>query len=402
MLSKKLNEFLQAQKGRLLTLDEAEGTTRDKSSPKYFDEKQQKVVSGIEVLYDNTISWLNGKEGFDALWQEFGMLEQLIKEDTLATAAPQFTTFLLPIVRRMYHNLIAQDLISIQPMTGPSAYIYYLDKLYTNTTAEVTAGQRTDQQTPRLYPASGEATLPIRELQMRLQRLLIEASTDKLKADWTLEAEQDWSAQYKIGVESEMVPELGDEIARELDRKILDALIAGAAHAITWNPTGYLAGDIDSAQRRAYRAGIYDTLVDAKAEIETARNRVGCDWWCVMHPRTWARFRKLEQFNMDVVIDQKAAIGRRYEGVINDLWKVYINPEFNECYILAGVKKDWLHAVGYYAPYVPLYTSPKYIINDDFTHYARGVMSRYAYGVLPNTSTGTTNDGLALINICPS
>ncbi len=42
------------------------------------------------------------------------------------------------------------------------------------------------------------------------------------------------------------------------------------------------------------------------------------------------------------------------------------------------------------------------IINDDFTQFARGAMTRYAYGFLPHTPAGSVNKGLAKITITSS
>ncbi len=404
MIGQKTLQFLTEQKSRMVALDKAEGY--DKNTPRYRDAISGQMVLGKTILYENALAWLQSRNAYTSLWEEFNIVEHALNEDTLATAAPTFTTFMLPLVRRMYNTLIAQDLVSVQPIPNPSAYIYYMDKIYTNTTAEVTALQRTDQQTPRNYPLSGEQASPIRELQMRLTRLLVETIIDKLKADWTLEAEQDWRSQYKLDVENEMIPELGDELARNLDRKILDALVAGIATTINWNPTGYLGGDTTTTNQRSYRRGIYDAVVDARAWImnnKAGADRAGVDYWLVMNPNVWARFAKLEDYNMSpVTIDTKAALNHRYEGIMNGMYKCYVTPEIADNQILMGIKGGWKYAVGYFAPYVPLYTSPKYIINDDFTQFARGVMSRYAYGVLPETSVGTTNNGLVLISLTSS
>lgn len=407
MISAKLEKFLEAQKQRMIKLDKAEGYDQDPNSPKYLDEKTGRPVPAMNILYENAINWLRSASAHTSLWEEFALLEQTLQEDTLSTAAPTFTTFMLPLIRRMFHGLVAQDLVSIQPMPNPSAYIYWLNKTYTHTYAGVTAGQRIDQQTPSAYVASSEQASPIRELQMALQRKLVEAQTDKLKADWTLEAEQDWRSQYKLDVEGEMVPELGDEVARELDRKLMNSLIAGAAYTVNWNPSGYLSDDKSTLERKSYEASIYGAIVDAQAWIMQNKRGVlrdrGISWNVIMNANNWARFAKLENYNLTKLnVQVNTDVGRRYEGTINGLFKVYIHPEMSDNYMLLTIKKDWKFAVGFYAPYVPLYTSPKYIINDDFTQFARGVMSRYAYGVVPETYDGSTNNGIVLINLSTS
>jgi len=191
MIGIKLEKFLERQKARMIEMDKLEGYNTDINSPKYIDEKTGRPVSGMEVLYENTLGWLKSGSAWHSLGNEYQLLENMLTEDTLSTAAPTFTTQMLPLVRRMFHGLVAQDLVSIQPISSPSAYVYWLNKLYTDNTAEVDPGDRLDLKTPKEYVSSSEQGT-IREIQMQLQRKLVETQTDKLKADWTLEAEQDW------------------------------------------------------------------------------------------------------------------------------------------------------------------------------------------------------------------
>ena len=405
MLGERLEKFLQEQKKRLVKLDEMENTWNSKM-----------IRSDVgkqfgEILYENTINWLRSKEAYRALSDEYILLNQpgVIDETTftLSTDAPTFTTQMLPLVRKVYSRLAALDLVSVQPLKAPTGYIYYLNKRYGDTYASdsITAGDRLDTEKGTTYAQSSEKGT-IREINLQMTRKLVEATTDKLKADWTLEAEQDFRSQYGIDVETELVPELADEITRELNKRLLTALLNGVAHTVNWNPTNYLPGDTDTLSRRAYRRGIYDAVIDAQAWV-MANKKVDSgmvDWWLIMSPATWARFAKLENQNINnIVIDRQSAINQRYEGVLNGIFKVYVWDYMSDTTILLGINgKNWKFAVGYYAPYIPLFTSPKYIINSDFSQFARGAMARYSYGVLPETSTGSTNNGLVRINISSS
>lgn len=51
-------------------------------------------------------------------------------EDTLSTNAGSFTKYVFPILRRVFPNLIANQLVSVQPMTGPVGGIFYYEKKY--------------------------------------------------------------------------------------------------------------------------------------------------------------------------------------------------------------------------------------------------------------------------------
>lgn len=58
-------------------------------------------------------------------------VEELIREGTLSGDIAQFTPILIPMVRRVYPNLIANELVGIQPLSTPTGYIYALTHRYT-------------------------------------------------------------------------------------------------------------------------------------------------------------------------------------------------------------------------------------------------------------------------------
>lgn len=96
---------------------------------------------------------LRGLEGEDSIvnmaimleneWRHGGVLldeaTQFLAEFTGSTLAgpsgqvPQIATYrhyLMPLVRRVYPNLITQQLVGVQPMTGPVAQVFYLKYFY--------------------------------------------------------------------------------------------------------------------------------------------------------------------------------------------------------------------------------------------------------------------------------
>ena len=86
-----------------------------------------------------------GLEGFDAactavllenMEKNFGSLN----ETTKAVNVGDFEKFAFPIVRAVFPNLIANEIVSVQPMSGPISLIFYLDFLYGSTKGNVTKG----------------------------------------------------------------------------------------------------------------------------------------------------------------------------------------------------------------------------------------------------------------------
>ncbi len=53
-----------------------------------------------------------------------------------------FLKFAFPMVRAVFPNLVAMDLVSVQPMQGPVSLVFYLDFLYGSSKGDVTKGDR--------------------------------------------------------------------------------------------------------------------------------------------------------------------------------------------------------------------------------------------------------------------
>lgn len=56
--------------------------------------------------------------------------ERILAEGTSAGDVAQFTPILMPLVRRVYPNLIANELLGVQPMTMPTGFMYSLVNRY--------------------------------------------------------------------------------------------------------------------------------------------------------------------------------------------------------------------------------------------------------------------------------
>jgi len=56
--------------------------------------------------------------------------EQVLSEGSVASDIAQFTPIIMPLVRRVYPNLIANELLGVQPMALPTGFIYALTNRY--------------------------------------------------------------------------------------------------------------------------------------------------------------------------------------------------------------------------------------------------------------------------------
>jgi len=166
MLFPKTKKFLAKQVQTLNALDMTESSLWKNVMPT-FDEETGYQLPPLHQLYENTVRWLGSAESDRVLGQEKMLVESSIREDTLSTNIAAFTTVALPLVRRIYANSFAREIVSIQNLRGPSGYIFYLNKKYGTQKADesIEVGDRTDQKFPKEYAKSGEAST-IRELNL--------------------------------------------------------------------------------------------------------------------------------------------------------------------------------------------------------------------------------------------
>ena len=66
---------------------------------------------------------------------------QALSESTLSGNIPDLVKFVFPVIRKVWANLFANGLFSIQPMNSPIGGIFYYDYKYGTTKGTITAGQ---------------------------------------------------------------------------------------------------------------------------------------------------------------------------------------------------------------------------------------------------------------------
>lgn len=65
---------------------------------------------------------------------------QGLNEETRTINVGSFTKFIFPVLRRVFPNLIANEIVSVQPMTAPVGAVFFLDYIYGTSKGATTAG----------------------------------------------------------------------------------------------------------------------------------------------------------------------------------------------------------------------------------------------------------------------
>jgi len=86
--------------------------------------------------------------------------ERMIAEGTIAADVAQFTPFLMPMLRKVYPALIANELLGVQPLSGPTGFIYSLTNRLTGSASNslTKPGTNDGVNGPSLYNKTNAAT----------------------------------------------------------------------------------------------------------------------------------------------------------------------------------------------------------------------------------------------------
>jgi hypothetical protein len=318
----------------------------------------------------------------------------------------------MPLVARVFPELITNDLVGIQPMFTPVGLAYALRYRYqtgaaagqeagyntvypqysgsfagTGITGAAAVGQYgtglgqgakiagitgngittsadayTTQFGERLDTAGkfcdGESG-NIREMGLTIEKKEITAGTRKLKARWTLEAQQDLANMHSVDVEEELTDLLAYEIAAEIDLEIKNRIIYRAVQGgvLTWNygTVGNANGSADGRWEQEKFRTLYTVLLKASNEIAVATRR-GAGNFVIASPGVVAALESLENFMMSPV---SASLNTEVSGVAKvgtlGRFTLYRDSFAGEDYAVVGYKGPKDNDAGIiYCPYVPV------------------------------------------------
>lgn len=95
--------------------------------------RHQKMLEGLE-------GW--GKITTAILLENYRNYLSSLDETTKVVSVGTFDKYAFPLIRTIFPNLIATEIVSVQPMTGPASVIFYLDFVYGLTKGGIRAGQK--------------------------------------------------------------------------------------------------------------------------------------------------------------------------------------------------------------------------------------------------------------------
>lgn len=360
---------------------------------------------------------------------------RLVNEGTLSGDVAQFTPILLPLVRRVYPTLIANELVGVQPMTAPTGFIYALVNMYTgdgNTTVNkqnlkiiktkdnVSAISIYSEGDLHVVPKNADLTgitvqatysneaafgvilknytgpyttaqaevlgKDMREVGFIISRKSVEAKARSLKAQYTVEMYQDLKAQHGLLADEELMSLMSYEIQAEIDREVVDFVNSNATQ-LPDTVVNTTAGRWDIEKMRAHVVRI--SAEAAQVGIDTKRGKANV---LLVSPKVMTMLEQVGSFKIaEVANDAVQPVSGGVAGMFDGQYKVVVDQYAVSDYatvLYKGVNRQ--DAMGFFAPYVPL--SFTKVVNAETGQPAIIAKTRYALETTPGIESPTSND----------
>jgi hypothetical protein len=229
-------------------------------------------------------------------------------------------------------------------------------------------------------------------LTLNVDKIRLYARDRQISANWTINMEQDMRALFDISMQAEIVNLLGQQVALDIDREIISALITAntrlndATHTATFNrtpPGAYTWGT------KYWHENIIPTLNTLSGQIYTDTN-IEAGNTIAANPLDVAILEDLQTFNYTGTSSVDGDLGYRSATVAGGKWKVLTSAVVTQGTMLMVYKPvEELKAIYFYSPYVPAVLHPYPL---GFTP-SLTILSRYATALVRSAGIATLTIG---------
>jgi hypothetical protein len=229
-------------------------------------------------------------------------------------------------------------------------------------------------------------------VQLSVDKIRLYARDRQISANWTINMEQDMRALFDISMQAEIVNLLGQQVALDIDREIISALITAntrlnaASHTATFNrtpPTTYTWGT------KYWHENIIPVLNGLSAQIYTDTN-IEAGNTIAANPLDVAILEDLQTFNYTGTSSVDGDLGYRSATVAGGKWKILTSAVVTQGTMLMVYKPvEELKAIYFYSPYVPAVLHPYPL---GFTP-SLTILSRYATALVRSNGIATMTVG---------
>jgi hypothetical protein len=360
----------------------------DSSLPAIRD-TQRKVVTA-RLLENTEAAWESGNEPI----LHHPLNEAAPTNNT--SNAQNYDPVLISLIRRAAPKLIAYDLVGVQPLSGPSGQIFYMKSRYTdkngpeaffneantgfstinggNTQIVGDAGLNvgtTPSGNAQLYNyAGGMSTAQaealgtagnqmFREMAVTIDKIMVEAKSRALKAEYTHEFAQDLKTIHGLDAHKELANVLSTELIAEINREIIRSIyVTGVTGSPTSRVTTAGVIDVDTDTNARWMGERFAALVmhlEMESNDLAKATRRGRGNVLLVSANVASALRMAKVIDVtDAAALQIDDTGNSFVGTVNGI-RVFIDPYAMNDFAVLGYKGQNTWDAGmFYCPYTPL------------------------------------------------
>ena len=304
------------------------------------------------ILLENQEKWCfeatnsdsGGVFGSNATFSQYGNQFPSQNDNAYAPSDARLPKILIPMIRRTFPELITNEIVGVQPMSGPVGLAFalrykyeptslgyqnqatgldasgttqyaggaslsanpelgyqYLNTAFTGASSSALSGNSAFTIVPEDQGVAAllgqfELSSNIPQIVVSFEKTAVEAGTRRLAARWSVELEQDLKNMNGIDIDTELTNAMSYELQAEIDREMIIRMIQTALNAgygvgfSIWNPAS-----ADGRWLVERNRDFYQRLI-VEANRIAVRNRRGSANFVVGTPRVCAILEMLPEF----------------------------------------------------------------------------------------------------------
>lgn len=379
-------ELLHIDKTRAEALVEKWTPVLDYTSDKVSAISDEHTRLNTAILLENQEKWCFEASNTSQSGGVFGTTNTnsptQFSADTYAKGDYRLPKVLIPMIRRTFPELITNEIVGVQPMTGPVGLAFamryryeqtalgtsvngsdgnatglqnilgnpgnlpggvgkeigynYLNTTFTGTSSDKLSGTNDTSAgllSSFLAEDTGvaallsqfELTSNIPQVTVSFEKTAVEAGTRRLAAKWSVELEQDLKNMNGIDIDAELTNAMSYEIQAEIDREMIARMIQTCLNAGAGK--GYSTWSAISADGRwsGERARDFYNRIVVEANRVAIRNRRGAANFIIATPRICAILETLPNFTWMPVTGSvnTAPVGIAKVGSVGGRFQIY-------------------------------------------------------------------------------
>jgi len=225
-------------------------------------------------------------------------------------------------------------------------------------------------------------------VELRVDKVRLYARDRQISANWTINMEQDMRALFDISMQAEIVNILGQQVALDIDREIINALITANTRLNAANHTGTFSNTPPVTYTwgvKYWHENIIPVLNQLSGQIYTDTN-IEAGNTILANPLDVAILEDLQTFNYTGTSSVDGDLGYRSATVAGGKWKVLTSAVVTQGTMIMVYKPvEELKAIYIYSPYVPAVLHPYPL---GFTP-SLTILSRYATALIRSSGIAT-------------